>query len=482
MALVTDLEEERAPAPPVESAEPRTRRRIRHRPAHLAPRRTGAWLLSPAVLASYLLLVVIYFAGAWAHPAHRVVGSPGDPSLFIWYLGWVPWAIAHGHNPLLSTWVNAPHGVNLMWNTSMLLPGLVLAPLTEWWGALVTYNVLVTAGLALSGWTAWLALRKVCGVRAGAAWLGGLVFAFSPFMVAQAYGHLHLVFAFLLPLLAVAVHEIVVTQHRSARRGGLVLGVLAGAQFLTGEELLAIAAIALGVAVVVAAALSPRLARPRAPHAVRAAFWAVAGFVIVAGFPLAYQYLGPQSVHGPVQPRDHYVADLLAPVTPTSWQWLHPWGALATAARFQSHGAEWCAYLGVPLIALMLAGTLTGLRRRGVLVATATAVVLVVFSFGPHLQINGHHTGIWMPWSALGWMSPLDSLLPVRLMIAVDLIAAGMIAVVADAAWTAIRNRRATGALLAGATALVVVSLLPAGMARTAAEVKNDGTLSGEAR
>jgi hypothetical protein len=435
-------------------------------PRHAAPttvgrrrvaRRSGArvgWV----VLASYAVLSFAYFLPTWRDPGHRLIGSAGDPSLFVWYFRWVPWAIAHGHNPLFSSYVNAPHGVNLMWNTAVLLPGLLLSPVTALFGPIVTYNLLTTTSLALSGWAAWLAFRRVCRLRWGA-WVGGLLFEFSPFLVAQSRGHLHLTAAFLVPLLALAVHEVLIEQRCSARRGGLALGVLAAAQALTGEELLAIAGVALVVGAVVVGLLHRRQVVRRARHAIEAGLWASGAFAAVAGGPLLFQFLGPQVVHGNVQPRDHYVADLWAWAMPSTTQWFHPFGLSNMSHRFQSIGAEWCAYLGAPILLLLAVVIVRRRRDLGLVAAGLTLLVITVLAFGPHLRAAGHKTGIAMPWDAVGGLPLLESLLPVRLMMAADFILAGLVGIAAETAWRARAGWRRRAAV--GALALAVVPGLP---------------------
>src|SRR4051794_9716044 len=63
-------------------------------------------------------------------PLFRHIGSAqmggADTSLFTWWLGWTPYAIAHGPSPFISTWLNAPAGLNAMWNTSVPLLGVIM--------------------------------------------------------------------------------------------------------------------------------------------------------------------------------------------------------------------------------------------------------------------------------------------------------------------------------------------------------------------
>jgi hypothetical protein len=88
-------------------------------------------------LGAYALLAVTTFASTWGNPAGSWIGSPKDPQLFIWYLGWIPHQLATGQNPLFTDYLAYPHGANLMWNTSMIFPAVVLWPVTAAFGPVV---------------------------------------------------------------------------------------------------------------------------------------------------------------------------------------------------------------------------------------------------------------------------------------------------------------------------------------------------------
>ena len=81
-------------------------------------RRWSTWI----ALSIYTLAAIGIFSSTWIDPAGRWIGSPKDPQLFIWYLGWIPHELSQGLNPLFTNHLNYPDGVNLMWNTSMVFP------------------------------------------------------------------------------------------------------------------------------------------------------------------------------------------------------------------------------------------------------------------------------------------------------------------------------------------------------------------------
>ncbi|MEA2634130.1 MAG: hypothetical protein QOH92_897 [Chloroflexota bacterium] len=81
----------------------------------------------------YLALAIGMFATIWFEhggPASRALGVGGDQQLAIWFLRWQAFAITSGHNLLYATYLDAPGGVNLMWNTTAPVLGVLLAALT----------------------------------------------------------------------------------------------------------------------------------------------------------------------------------------------------------------------------------------------------------------------------------------------------------------------------------------------------------------
>src|SRR6266540_3839608 len=166
------------------------------------------------------------FRLTWTAPRGATIGGHGDPWLFVWFLKSDQLAVTHAHSPLFSHELNVPGGVNLTWNTSEILPGVLLAGVTAWLGPVFTYNLLVTLALPLSAWAASLVFRRYVRSQLAAA-VGGLLYGFSPYMVAHALGHLHLILAVTPPLLLALLDEVLVRQR--AAPWLLVTPSLAGA-------------------------------------------------------------------------------------------------------------------------------------------------------------------------------------------------------------------------------------------------------------
>jgi hypothetical protein len=389
-----------------------------------AARLLGNRWLAPVV---YLTCAAVFCMGLLADPAHRVVaGNPGDQALISYFLRAQPTALLHGHNPLLLTTMNAPDGVNMMWNTGLLLPSILLAPITLTLGGNVTFTLLLLAGLAGSAWTAYLVLRRHTRRRTPA-FVGGLLYGFSPAMTHQAIGHLHLVVAFLVPLILEALINVLTRPFRWAT--AVALGGLSAAQLLTGEEVLACTAIAGALITLVVTASRPRLALRQAGPALRGLTVAGGVFASVTCLPLAFQFFGPRQQHGSPFGFDLFKSDLTSFVTPDKQLLLH---TAANVAAFPGVHPERDAFLGWPLLALLAVISLAQWGDLRVRVATACATSLACFSLGGTLLAGGTGTTVHLPWAYLQRWPLLGELLPNRFGLLVAGFAGAALAIVLD--------------------------------------------------
>jgi hypothetical protein len=416
-------------------------------------------------LLAFLGLAVLLYAPAWSSPATTAVGGGrGDSAIIIWFLRWIPYAVDQGRDLLFSDHLNAPGGVNLMWNASMPLLGFMLMPLTSRWGPVLTFNVVLVLAVGLSAWAAYLAIRRhVPGHLAAAA--GGLLFGFSPAMRGQS-NHPHISFAVLVPLMLLAVDEILVRQRRPPWVVGPLLGLMAGCQLLIGEELLA-ATVLFGVLLLlVLAANNPRalLERRRVVHALVA--FALAGVVggAIAAKPLAVQFNGPQRIHGDIT-RTNYSNDLLGYVTPGSAQLL---SSRRSAAQVRGFAGGNAAYLGVPLLLVLLVLVVRCWRRPVVRVGAAMTLLAAAFSMGASLQVGGRATTIDLPWSPFAQLPVIANLIPGRLAMYTALFAGLLLALYLEAVW------RGGGWRRLAAVGVAVATLLPLVPARQVPAIKVD--------
>jgi hypothetical protein len=410
-------------------------------------------------LTCYVLAAVAVTWHLWADPASRTIaGNPHDADLFAWFLRYDATAVAHGELPALVTAaMNAPQGINVMWNTAMPLPGVLLTPVTLFLGTQTALTVLTTVGFAGSAATMFLVLRR-WEVSTGAAALAGAVYGFSPALLHASVGHYSTQLAVLPPLIIDAGLRLCL-RSQAPVRDGAALGLLVTAQIFTGEELLLITTFAGLLMVAVVAAGRPRAVASRWPPAA-AGFGVAAGVtLLLAGYPLWVQFFGPLTQHGSAFTPDYFENDLTSFVTPSRYLLFHTAASAAAAARYQGGVPEYLAFLGWPLIAILAAGTLAFWRRPAVRAAAVTLVVLELLSLGGHPLVNGvFHPGVTLPWRWLEAVPVLGAALPDRLSVVADGVAAALLAFCIDLARARLAPARSRAAL---ATAGAVVACLP---------------------
>src|SRR3954452_5850667 len=334
-------------------------------------------------LVGYLLLALLMFrAWSFSPGTHTLGAGHGDPALFAWMLRWIPFAVESGHTPFVTGYLNAPQGVNLLWNTSVILPGLLLAPVTLAAGPLVTFNLLLTLGPALSAFAAYAAIRRWVPGHVAAA-LGGLVYGFSPYMRGHSLGHLHLVLAVLPPVMLLLADDILVRQRRRAWVDGVLLGTVAAAQLLTGEELLATTALTAFVVLLILLACWPRQARAHAPYALRGLGVAALTCLALTALPLSVQLAGPWRYTGPASgATGRLVSDLTGFVVPGPLQVLSTPASTKFVQRQPSNHAEQTAYLGLPLLLVAVGTAVRWWSRPVVRVAALAALSMAILSMG----------------------------------------------------------------------------------------------------
>jgi hypothetical protein len=383
----------------------------------------------------YLLAALAVTFWLWRDPASRTVaGNPNDANQFAWFFRYDATAIAHARLPaLVTTAMNAPHGVNVMWNTFMLLPGVLLAPVTLLFGPQTSLTVLLTAGFAGSA-TAMFAVLRRWRASVPAAALGAAVYGFSPALVHSAIGHYDLQFAVLPPLIVDAGLRLATGRARAVR-GGAWLGLLVAAQLLISEEILLDTAIAGVVLVAVVAASRPREVAGKV-RTISAGLGVGAGVTaVVAGYPLWVQFFGVLRQHGSPFLPDYFKDDLASFVVPSSLLVFHTAGSAAQAARSPGGLPEYLGYLGWPLILVLLAAAIHFWRLLPVRATALTAGVLGVFSLGGTLMASGHeYAAVKLPWYWVQSLPVLNAVLPDRFSIVADGAAAALLAFSADAA------------------------------------------------
>ncbi|HVE64507.1 MAG TPA: hypothetical protein VNB94_11980 [Mycobacteriales bacterium] len=382
-------------------------------------------------LLGYGLLSLSLTRAMWATPSERSLAeNPHDEVLLEWFLARTAHAVGQLDFSLITPLMNAPRGVNLMANASIIAPGVAVAPITMLFGPAVSFVLLLTLGPALTAWTTCLVLRRFV-YNPGAAVVGGLVFGFCPAMIAQSLAHLHMTLAFLVPLILLQVYELV-TSSGSPIPPALRLAGLTVVQIFIGEEWLFIAAILATAALVCAAACRPREVPRVAGRLLKGGGLAVGVVLVVVGYPLWIQFAGPGSVVGSPFLFDAFSMDLKSYVLPSS---LQRFGSAADKARslsLRGGRTEQNAAMGWPFLVVVGAAVVALRRRLLVRVAAGAALILAVLSLGPALLVENKATGVGLPWGLVAHRRVFESALPTRFAFAIYLLIALILALAVD--------------------------------------------------
>ena len=198
---------------------------------------TRPWFPVVFVTVAYVLLSLIANWDVWTNGvSHSVQTSGGqDPAMELYFLGQTPWVILHGHNPFANNFLNAPTGLNVLDSTSIVFLGVLGAPITLLFGPIATYNVMLDVAFAGSALAFYFMARRFIAWWP-AAFVGGLLYGFSPFAYAQGASHLVWTFDAIPPLLILFVDRFFTKRTASPWWTGLAVGACFVAEFYISAE------------------------------------------------------------------------------------------------------------------------------------------------------------------------------------------------------------------------------------------------------
>ncbi|OKI87717.1 hypothetical protein A6A27_14830 [Micromonospora sp. CB01531] len=400
--------------------------------------------------------------GLWPAPGQRVLAlNAADQTLYEWFLAVDSRALL-GDFSLLTDRLNAPDGVNLMANTTVIALGVLLAPITWAFGAPVTFALLAAGNLAGTAVAWYLLFTRTLRARRLAAGLGAALCGFGPGMVSQSNGHLHMTAQWLVPVIVWLVIRLLRAADPAGRPAGpdrwrlassaVGLAAAVTAQLFIGEEVLFLTAVTLLV-MTLAYGLTDRALLRRALPSFGGGMMVATGLaLLLLAYPLWYQFAGPQGVADGMFSPDYFSADL------ASWSTLSPQSVLgsADASRLTTGPAEYNTFLGWPLLLVTAACALWLGRRPLVVACVAGALVMGALSLGPEVIVAGERTGLPAPYALLAGVPVVDGALPMRFALAVLPLVGTVLTLAMDRALAASGRARRLVPLAVGAALLTV--------------------------
>jgi hypothetical protein len=185
-----------------------------------------------AALFGYVCIAGLF---SWPLPLHLSDAFPGDPSgdtgVYVWNL-WVfrHEILAHHHFPFLTREIltlDQPAIPLTLHNYTTFANVLAFFPL-KWLGTVATFNLLMLGSVVGAAYAMFLYGLKRSG-DAGAAFVGGLLFGFNPFMTARGTAHFSLIQAAPLPIFGLILFRIF---YQPTLRWAVFAGVVVAWAFL----------------------------------------------------------------------------------------------------------------------------------------------------------------------------------------------------------------------------------------------------------
>lgn len=349
------------------------------------------------MLALFTGLSVLMTFPLITHFTTAIPGAPGDNFEYLYKLWWFKYTLLDARvSPFFNPNVFYPHGFEVALSETTLSNMLLGLPLTALFGEITSYNTLVLASFAFSGFATYLFVWYLTQNRI-AATVSGVTFAFSPYrMAAVSAGHLPLIGTQWLPLMFLFLEMALRRrQLRFVALAALSYGLFALSSWYYGY---------IGMLLL----MTYLLARTRpwrktalAPVVLKGAvlFVAIAAaLTLPSAIPLIHLYLQGQGV-GWTQLAyvDLFSASLTDFLLPnpanTLWgSWLLP----LTGQNFHEN------LLSLGVVPLLLSAACLRRERSLVTIALAiTGIVALVLSLGPTLHITADR--VYLP--APDWLA-----------------------------------------------------------------------------
>jgi len=357
-----------------------------------------------------LIALAIYLAVfiAWyALPLIKNLNVPNvrqnwtDPNFYTWALRWWPYAVSHWINPLYSHQIGAPAGYNLAWATTSPPVALLLWPVTAVFGPVTSFNLTLLLAPPLSAWAAFLVARRLTG-RFWPALLGGAVYGFCIYELQHSVsGQPNLTVNAVLPLM---VYLVLLWWDGTLGRTGFVIWmtVAMALEFYIFVEAFAELTVLWVLVLVIGFAVAGRGARRKVARLAGLTGIAYAGALVLASPYLIYALTHNSNTLTRQQPM--YSLDLVGLIVPRPDRVFGLRSLGAYAGHTLSHYSL-SAYVGIPLLVVVLALAIFAWRSRVTRLVVITFVVIIALAVGPNLIVGGTQV-VALPWGSL-WSLPI---------------------------------------------------------------------------
>lgn len=361
-------------------------------PAASAASPSGVRAFATRPAARHLSLLAVYLAAGialtWPRASYLARGTlpaTRDTSGYVWDLWWFTHQITHLSNPFYTGHMAAPFGIQLGFDTTMPLAGLITTPVTLAFGPSASFSLLTIVAPGLACYLMYRAARL--WLAAPGAIAAGALFGLSSMVAWQDWYHLNIALGTL--FLPLTLEAAVRLRRAPSPRRGVVLGLVLGACVLINQESAVLAVL------LAALVMLHWLARRPGPRLVPLVV--AAGVAVVVASPQLAAMI-QQAVSGGANVSAHLLAhtgasygvgpsDLFGPSPRVGGYGLT--GLAAATQRSAGNFGEGMPMFGVVLTVLALGGLLVSWRRRAAWLLAALWLGCAWLALGPTLWLAG---------------------------------------------------------------------------------------------
>lgn len=380
-----------------------------------------------------------------------IASATNDTTSQSWFLYWWPYALLHHINPFVSHYIWQPKGAPLALTFSAPLVSLALSPITLTFGYFTTYNIIAILAPALAAFSAYLLCKEFIN-KFFPSLIAGYVFGFSSYMLAQMIAHIALILIFPIPL---AVYLIVKWFKNSLSDKLLIifLTTMLVFEFNFNLEIFATATLFGGFTFLLVFLIIYKKSRLRLLKLLKNIIISYLLTIIVVS-PYIYYLVKQRSAYPSIAtPPSVFSVDLLNYFFPTKITYFGGGIFAPITSMFHTPFVEAGAYLGLPLIIIMIATTIKFFKNIWIKIISIVTIFIVILSLGPKMHIAG--TQLFnMPWLIFMKIPLIKGAMPDRFVIYVFLGAAMILAF-----WLA--KSILPNYLKYSASLIVILSLMP---------------------
>jgi hypothetical protein len=347
-------------------------------------------------LAATVLAVVVTFPTI-LHFGDDIYGFPGDATGGVTQYWWWGYAITHGQSIFDNTLEGVPLGSGWSQIPFVVLPLIVITPLSATIGPIASYNLLILSGFPLTAWATFLLVRRL-GFPPLASAFSGLAFAFSPYHIEKAMGHGNQTHMEFIPL---TLYFLVRWRESGRKRDAALAGVMFGLQLWMDYSLSYVLVFAL-LAFFVVSALIPVDGQRKLQwlwrHVAAGAVMTAVAALFTPLTLLTAHRPGPGSLAGAIGAVHRSMIELQIYSARIN-EYIQPWHDNPLVPDFVKrwedlhlHGSSWIEnslFLGYVVMILALVGLLINRRRFPTMLGIAIALVGAIMSAPAMAHILG---------------------------------------------------------------------------------------------